>query len=411
MSSDDLEFFDDPADTSSDQPLSRPLLNVFIVDDDAILREILCEALAERYKIFSFESAQSCLAHMRQLQPDIVLLDLHLPDLDGLELCRQIRRHHPVSDMPIMFVSGDDTMDARLAGYEAGAQDFILKPISNEELLRKVAVMELFLRDQRNLKEQAGFAQRTAFTAMSGMSDLGIIIEFMRVSFTCRTAEEVGHAVLNALSQWALQGALQIHQGGREINLNSANSNSPLESSVLNHARSMGRIFQFRRYIVFNYGDLTLLVTNMPLEDPEHCGRIRDNVAILAEGADARLIAIQGEQIRERQAYGIESALAKLERSLEEIRHAYAAEKMRQTELIMHMHRDLSNMLVHFGLTDDQESNLMHQIAQYLHALQDNENLSDWLVQELQQSSTQLRQLATWGEAQTPVTQEPRWLQ
>ncbi|MBB5020366.1 DNA-binding response OmpR family regulator [Chitinivorax tropicus] len=410
MSSDDLDFFQPNTQPDSNKH-PHAQMKVFIVDDDAILRELLAEALVDDYKVYCFECGEECLNQMRQLQPDIVLLDLHLPDIDGLELCRQIRRHHQAAELPVIFVSGDDSMDAKLAGYEAGAQDFLLKPVSNAELLHKVGVMATIVHDQRDLRERAGFAQQTAFTAMNGISDLGIILEFMRVSFACRTVEEVGQAILNTLSQWALQGALQIRHGAQELNMGSESPNSPLEASVLNHARSMGRIFQFKRYIVFNYGDLTLMITNMPLDDTDYCGRIRDNIAILAEGAEARLLSITSDEIRVRQSSGIDSTLQQLELSLEEIRHAYAAEKLRQTELIMHMHRDFSNMLVCFGLTDEQENNLMHQVAMYLHALQDNENLSNWLIQELQQSSSQLRQLAASGNHLIRPLNEPRNLQ
>jgi DNA-binding response OmpR family regulator len=107
-----------------------------VVDDDARLRELLAEYLGARgYAVETREDAQSGLDRVRQGQVDLVILDLTLPDKDGLEVCRDIRK---TSSVPIVMLTarGDET--DRIVGLELGADDYLPKPFNPRELLARV---------------------------------------------------------------------------------------------------------------------------------------------------------------------------------------------------------------------------------------------------------------------------------
>lgn len=109
---------------------------ILVVDDDARLRELLAEYLGSRgYTVETRDRGTSGLERIARGQVDLVILDLTLPDQDGLEVCREIRRH---SAVPIIMLTarGDET--DRIVGLELGADDYLPKPFNPRELLARV---------------------------------------------------------------------------------------------------------------------------------------------------------------------------------------------------------------------------------------------------------------------------------
>ena len=109
---------------------------VLIVDDDAALSEMLQIVLRqEGFRTVSAASGDAALAEFHRSRPDLVLLDLMLPGMDGVEVCRQLRQH---SGVPIiMLTAKSDTADV-VAGLEAGADDYVAKPCKTQELVARI---------------------------------------------------------------------------------------------------------------------------------------------------------------------------------------------------------------------------------------------------------------------------------
>ena len=109
---------------------------IFVVDDDpGILRLIAANLDAREFEAWTFTSATSAWAQMDNTIPDLVLLDILLPGIDGMELLRRIRA---TSGVPIMMISSKEEMDAKLEALDLGADDYLTKPFSVEEMLARV---------------------------------------------------------------------------------------------------------------------------------------------------------------------------------------------------------------------------------------------------------------------------------
>lgn len=367
---------------------------VFVIDDDEVVREMLAVLLEDACKVTTFSSAEDYLARAAEGSPDMFLLDVTMPGMNGFDLCRRLKDDFDTQDIPVTFVSANDDLDSRLAAYEAGGEDFIVKPFDPLELQNKVKVAQRLIAEKHSLREQAGFAQRTALSAMTSMGELGVVLQFLSKSFACGSSEELGREVLAALQQYDLQGAVQLRLGAEEINLSPNGVNIPLEVGILTHVRASGRIFQFKTRAAFNYGGVTVMLNNLPLDDPDKVGRIRDNVAILAEGADARLQAIGVERENRRRQQGVVEALPQVHDALESLQDSYRRTSFHLTQHMIEFQEALMKSFVHLGLTEGQEdflNRLANEHMQRIVAAQD-QNLG--VVDQLRQVADQLGTLA-----------------
>lgn len=333
-------------------------MRIFVVDDDPILTEIFIAVLSNEFELETFHSAEACLARLAEQTPDVFVLDLALPGMDGCTLCRRLKDDWATQDIPVMFISASDDIETRLLCYDAGAYDFILKPFDPAELQRKLRVAAAQLSIRQSLSEQASYAQKTAMSAMVSMGELGIVLQFLGKSFACNSADELAQAILEAMQQYDLEAAVQLRIDGTTLSVSRNGRDLPLEVSVLNHVGNSGRIFQFKSRCVFNYGRVTLMVNNMPIEDVERCGRIRDNAALLAEGADARLKAIEADLLAQRRRAGIEAALPRLYGTLDGVQNNYRRNCFELTQVMIEYQEVLTKAFVHLGLTEKQEGQL-----------------------------------------------------
>jgi DNA-binding response OmpR family regulator len=121
-------------------PKSAPVCSVAVVDDEATIRETVEYALArEGYRTFVHANGVDAWASFQKVLPDLVILDILMPRMDGLELCRRLRG---LSDsLPIIFLTSRDEEFDRVLGLELGADDYLCKPFSMRELITRVKVL------------------------------------------------------------------------------------------------------------------------------------------------------------------------------------------------------------------------------------------------------------------------------
>ncbi|HEY5092512.1 MAG TPA: response regulator transcription factor [Acidimicrobiales bacterium] len=121
---------------------SAPSTNSYIaiVDDDAAIRSALGRALRmENYDVELFDDGTSALKAIQLRAPDAIVLDLQLPDIDGLEICRRIRRSG--DSTPILMLTARDAVNDRVAGLDVGADDYLVKPFDLAELLARLRAL------------------------------------------------------------------------------------------------------------------------------------------------------------------------------------------------------------------------------------------------------------------------------
>ena len=130
------------------------MATVLIVEDETTLRETLAYNLArQEYVVEAVGDGKAALEAARRLHPDLILLDLMLPGLDGIEVCRILRQE---TNIPILMLTARDDEIDRVLGLEIGADDYITKPFSMRELMARV---KAHLRRERLIRAEADAVQ------------------------------------------------------------------------------------------------------------------------------------------------------------------------------------------------------------------------------------------------------------
>jgi two-component system OmpR family response regulator len=110
---------------------------VLVVDDEASLTDLLQMALRyEGWEIKTAADGSSAIATARDFRPDAVVLDIMLPDIDGLQVLQRMRADG--NDVPVLFLTAKDSLDDRIAGLTAGGDDYVTKPFSLEEVVARL---------------------------------------------------------------------------------------------------------------------------------------------------------------------------------------------------------------------------------------------------------------------------------
>ena len=150
-------------------------LRVFVVDDDALILDVLRTTLDGECHLLTFSSGESCLNALADGKPDLFLLDVAMPVMDGYALCRHLKDDWETQDIPVVFISASDDNETRLLCYEAGGDDFIQKPLDPAEVLGKLSVAGRIIAEKKALREQAGYAQKTAMAAMVSIDRKSVV--------------------------------------------------------------------------------------------------------------------------------------------------------------------------------------------------------------------------------------------
>ena len=109
--------------------------HILVVEDEKKIAQLICDYLEKAgYKTFSLERGDKVIPHIKQQMPDLILLDIMLPGMEGMDVCREIRKF---SDVPIIMVTARVEEIDRLLGLELGADDYICKPFSPREVVAR----------------------------------------------------------------------------------------------------------------------------------------------------------------------------------------------------------------------------------------------------------------------------------
>ncbi len=249
----------------------------------------MVDHLDDSFEALMTSSEEQCLQALSDNNYQLILVDMTCPSIPVFEACQKLKG---VADVPVIFVSAKDCNDERIAAYESGADDYLCINDLATELhgrLERIIINKI-ANDQ--LKVQLAQANEMAFIAMSDTSDLGVNIQFLLDVNNCSNVDELGMRLFQALQSYGINCSLQLRSQFSVKNMEANGMAKSLESKLLTEMKDQGRYVDFGHRSVMNYGAVSLLVKNMPVDDEKKYGAIKDNVFSLLQGADARIQAL-----------------------------------------------------------------------------------------------------------------------
>ena len=173
-------FKDDP-EMKQEHHIEKP--TILVVDDQPEqLGALFAELQLNGYSLLISRSSAETFKILTRFQPDIILLDVRLPDTDGFEVCRRLKRDEELRNIPVLFTTGVSELDGKLEGFQAGGADYITKPFQLEEVLARIGTHMTVRRLQRALEEEKERFKGLSDATLEGIlfHDRGRIVEVNR---------------------------------------------------------------------------------------------------------------------------------------------------------------------------------------------------------------------------------------
>lgn len=347
--------------TMMTEGLSAFIGRVLIVDDDPIASGMLAVTLeAAGHTCLEMESGDAVITHLaatsKEQSPEVVFVDIEMPGMNGYALCQKLKASSLTANVPVVFLSSHDSLEDRISAYEAGGDDFISKPFDPEEVLKKASIC---IRHQRNALQSEDMrksAESVALNAITNLGETAIQLKYMRRILGCHSLQALAKETLDTTAEFGLKGHVQLRIPGQTITLTEHGPASPLEESVFDKMTNMGRIFSFKNRMIVNHHKVSILVVNMPVDDPDYSGRIRDHLAIIAEAGDLAIDNINARLEAISRAHEMNEIAAVTRAAVEELRTSYRDIQISSRLELESMTNTIEGMYVGLGLTESQEA-------------------------------------------------------
>jgi signal transduction histidine kinase len=194
--------------------------SILVVDDTIANLRLLADLLkGQNYKVRSVTSGAMALMAASAAPPDVILLDINMPEMDGYEVCRQLKKNSPLKDIPVIVISALDDVFDKVKAFDSGAVDYITKPIEPEEVLARVSnhlqiyrlrsqLQERTLELEQGIQELDAFAHTVAHDLRNPLTSIIGYAEMLKRELKPGTE----------ISERAVKRIQSIAQAGRKMN-------------------------------------------------------------------------------------------------------------------------------------------------------------------------------------------------
>ncbi|MCQ8878926.1 response regulator [Pseudoalteromonas shioyasakiensis] len=343
-----------------------PLTRILAVDDEPFNLEIIEEILEDLpFELQVANGGPECLSMVEEFAPQVILLDVSMPKMNGYEVCKHLKANPNTANTIVMFVSARGTVEERMEGYAVGAEDYIVKPFSQDELKAKLVHLNDVLLEKENLEQQVEDATSTAFNAMANSSEMGQIVNYIESIALIDNIKDLGQALVNCLQSFDLQSNIEFRldpEPPQHFAL--TGSCSPIVIELFDMLKNKGRLHEFSHRILVNYELISMLILNMPDHDPDKHGRIRDHVCFLVSVTEQQLRAILTRQQLELQQAKFSDVVAMLHKKFQGLIDLLDKNRINNEAVFKRLQEELEERIPSMGLDEDQEVFIYQKVDQ-----------------------------------------------
>jgi DNA-binding response OmpR family regulator len=369
---------------------------ILVVDDDRFAQKLVGRALSDVYQIRCADDGDQGLMLALEWMPNAILLDVEMPGKTGYEVCEIIRREPRIAKIPVIFLSGNSSLREKMLGFEAGADDYLVKPFEAEFLRAKVAKIVGTFLEHQELNKKANDAQGMVFEALTSSAELGRALRFVEHTYALGQFDDLAQALFKVMAEFDLVTSVSFlsASGARYYSSNSSVI-SPLEKELLELLHNQGRFVDFGCRTFVNYRQVSLLIKNMPLNNMERYGRIKDTVPFILGAVDGKVRSLDLHHLLLNQSDSMSKSVDVIGTTLSNLTSEVAKGQSRINEIIRFLLSDLDFHLPRLGLEVDQEKYILEKITTAFNDTLSQMNQSLHVSQSLENIVRLLQHLAT----------------
>ncbi len=333
---------------------------ILIVDDSQIDSCITTEMLRGTYQTIAATSGADAVQACNQKHlPNLILMDVSMPDMDGYETCELLKSNPMTSNIPIIFITASSSNEEKFKAFEHGAIDFLTKPVHSLELLKKIdhAVQVDYKIETASLETQT--AVDNAMIAIADAEEQATIVHFFQKSFACKSFEALAELVVETTSLLELSSTVQIRTPNQKFEYSSSGQVPPIELQVFEVTDNLVRIHQQGPRLILSFGSISQLIRNLP-KDELKVTKLRDQLTILLEGAVSRIQNILLSQ-------DLELLMQETNVSLTKVKKMQIKQKTQGLQLVDDLRDNIRTESLISGLTKKQELMITTNIENFAH--------------------------------------------
>ena len=339
-------------------------MQILAIDDEPFTQQFIKQILEKDHDVALAGNGEEGIRLAGEIQPDMIILDINMPGMNGYTVCRKLKADPVTAEIPVMFLSGVTTSNDHVEGYTAGGDDYLAKPCNPETLRAKVRIILNYRDNQIKLRKKYNEAQKTAHIAMTGSSEIGMAMQLVEHAYLINDYSKLAEIFFAFTDQLQLNCAIMFftHEGPRCFF--SDGTVSPLEIELLKQMRNQNRIFDFEQRTFINYPNVTLLVRNMPVDNPDRYGRIKDLLPTVLGNMSNKIFTMKAGHAILTQSEALTESFDQIKISLLSLGSSLRQSHSESTTILNNMLNEMSSFLPHLGLEEDQEEYILNYIEQ-----------------------------------------------
>lgn len=305
-----------------DSRMDNEKKKVLVVDDDPAVSDLLVALLSEKYQALTTDFTEVDLVEFcHHEKPSCILLDVNLGTKDGRDICLNIKQSFGDSAPPIVFISGDDSEENVISCFEQGGDDFISKPFSTEQVIRKVESLLKYDTLFKNLQNQSEELSELVTTTMSQASSYGAVLNMVKQINIANTEQGISQCIFDFLASQGLTSAIYFkHLFGVSCFDQKSKICSPIIKEVFELAHNRKRIHKLGTRLMVSDKHVSILIKNPPSEEAEEYGIFIDIIAVIIEALEARYLGLLREQRLSKLHSELSQVIHDLHYSVEDVR-------------------------------------------------------------------------------------------
>jgi CheY-like chemotaxis protein len=322
---------------------------ILLADDEPDLLAMMEGLLSPHFDVVSASDGQQAKEYIENEEFLFLILDIHLPKINGLELCQLIADSASNRKPHIVILSGDSSKETIRSAYALNVDDYIIKPITALAFVQRMQRLERDILEFVSIEDLRQQTLNMADVAMQQASEYGNALELIARLNTMSDPYKLAREVAVYLKRSGFYSAIQLRSESTQVNFDiDLEECSEVEIKIFNVLHQHGRIYSFGRRTIFNDEHVSVLVKNMPEQSSHSYGMLVDIAAKIVPAINSRFVSLCNEQ-------AINTSVAVLSNAMDMIGKGITAMELEKRDIIAGVIGQISGSFHQLELTDEQE--------------------------------------------------------